>query len=129
MPLLTNVGRAEAMFGAELMFDTSTAEVEIPSIKVDKVADMTVWHGDVLSYTVTVTNLDAVVIAEDVVFTDTIDPTLAKLDVDSVYVDGVQLTLGTDFTYNTTTGELEITAMPDIPVGDSYDVTFRVTKA
>lgn len=129
MPQLINLARTNARFGTVDTFDTSTVTVEIPSIKVDKEADMTIWRGDVLTYTITITNIDGTIPATNIVFQDTIDPALAELIVDSVYVNNVQLTMGVGFTYNTTTGALEITAMPDIPAGESYEVIFRVTKA
>lgn len=136
MPQLINTAQGDAMFGDVPMYDTSTVTVEIPSIKVDKKADMDVWRGDELTYTITVTNLDEAITATNVVVTDTIDPALAKLILDSVMIDGTPLDINNnDFTYDEATGELVIPSptgtytIPGIPPGQSRVITFRVTKA
>lgn len=129
MSQLINLARADAAFEGVPMYDTSTVTVDIPSIKVDKQANMPVWHGDELTYTVMITNLDTAIAATDVSFKDTIDPALAALILDSVSVNGDPLVIGVDFTYDETTGELEISSMEDIAPKGQSKVTFRVKKA
>jgi|GEM_PF-5249266 len=129
MPQLTNLARTDATFNDVTIYDISTVIVEIPSIKVETSADMDIWYGDVLTYAVMVTNLDEAIEATSVVFTDTIDPSLATLITDSVYVDGRNLVIDVDYTYNATTGELQITPMPNIAPKGHSEISFRVKKA
>lgn len=129
MPQLTNLARTDAKFNDVTTYDISTITVEVPSIKVEKSANMDIWYGDVLTYTVTITNLDESTEAKSIVFTDTIDPSLATLITNSVYVNGKQLVIDVDFTYNATTGKLEITNMSNIAPKGQTEVTFQVNKA
>ena len=130
MPKLINNAEVLAVFDGTPVTDRSTAEVEIPGIQIDKTANMYIWVGDVLTYTIRIKNIDEDANAAQIVFTDTIAVDFAKLVLSSVTVDGIPITVGAGFTYDSATGRLRITAIDDIPAGSGEvrTITFQVAK-
>ena len=130
MPKLINIAEVLAVFDRTPVTDRSTVEVEIPGIQIDKTANMHIWAGDVLTYTIRIKNLNKDVTATQIVLMDTIAVDFAKLVLTSITVDCIPITAGAGFTYDSCTGRLRITAIDDIPAGSGEVriITFQVAK-
>lgn len=99
-----NGSLAEALTDSETV---TTADEPLLTISKSLSPTEVVENGE-LTYTFVIQNLGntEAVATDNVVVTDTFDPTLT---ITSVELDGVPLTLGTDYTYNEATGEFATT--------------------
>ena len=96
---------------ADTASDTATVSVnQAPRLDITKaVTPATVGPNDRITYTFNVLNYGntATVATDDVVITDTFDPVLSDI---VVSYNGVTWTAGTEYTYNSTTGEFSTVA-------------------
>ena len=95
--------------GGAVLADTTATAITPADTSVDLtvqkcVSPETVKSGDTLTYTLVLTNSGGEEATGDVVLTDVFDPALSNL---TATLDGAALTLGTDYTYDETSGAFE----------------------
>lgn len=90
-------------------------------------ADQMVWADGVLTYTVVLANASGEYPYVAPVVSSVQDPSLVTLVADSVILDGIELVLDTDYTFDDVTGTLAVN-FDDIAIGNSSTLSFQVEK-
>ena len=124
---LNNIARLNGQYdGAAFDEQTASEDTELIDMAITKTANKQVWAGGELAYTVAVTNNETALPLTNLVMTDTLDPAVISLVPNSVTINGTAAPAAS-VTYVEATGLLTVT-VPDIAVGATTNVIFRVTK-
>ena len=121
---LSNIANVTGTYDSIPTTLTSEAVITemIAGLTILKTADKQNWASGNLQYTITITN-GAQNAFETPTITDILDPTLIKLVVDSVEVDGKKA----NYDYDEATGELKI-VLDTIATETNSVITFQVQK-
>lgn len=121
---LSNIANVTGTYDSIPTTLTSEAVITemIAGLTILKTADKQNWASGNLQYTITITN-GAQNAFETPTITDILDPTLIKLVVDSVGVDGKKA----NYDYDEATGELKI-VLDTIATETNSVITFQVQK-
>ncbi len=130
MASLKNRVYAAGQYGAETVTIDNFVDVELlDGLTITKTADKTLWAGGLLTYTTTITNVNATMPYENIKVDDKLDTSIVTFEPDSVYKDDTKLS-SSDYTYDILTGELHIEPVTPITLaaGESVKLTFQITK-
>jgi len=131
MATLQNLASVDATLGTDpVSFSTNQVMVTIVTgLTATMSADKTMWVNGPLTYSIIIDNATGTTYdLSAITLTDTLDITQVEFNATyGVEVDGTPLS-SSDYSYNSSTGELSITLPADIADGASSTITYQVTQ-